>query len=105
MHLSNLGFFSYLGNVKDRTAIAWIVAACAFGLGIFTIVLGLRKKDRHAVPDPGAHTVLGVIPDHVVSDTVGLVTWNWPSLESVPNLRFARVVFHLSGRPSFEGFL
>src|SRR5277367_6765083 len=46
MHLSNLGVCSYLGNTKDRTAIAWIVAACAVGLGIFTIILGLRKKDR-----------------------------------------------------------
>jgi hypothetical protein len=83
MHLSNLGFFAYLGNSKDHTAIAWIVAACAFGLGIFTIVLGLRKKDRTLCQILGHTRFSGYFLITLYPMQVGLVTWNWQSLEAI----------------------
>ncbi len=83
MHLSNLGFFSYLGGAKDPTAVAWIVAACAVGLGIFTIVLGFRKKDRTLCQILGHTRFSGYFLITLYPMQVGLVTWNWPSLESI----------------------
>ena len=77
MHLCNLGFFSYLGNTKDRTAIAWVVAACAVGIGIFTIVLGLRKKDRTLCQVLGHTRFSGYFLITLYPMQVGLVTWNW----------------------------
>lgn len=46
MHLGNLGFAAYVGTIKERTVAAWVVALCAIALGVFTIVLGIRKKDK-----------------------------------------------------------
>ena len=83
MHLCNLGFFSYLGNTKDRTAIAWVVAACAVGIGIFTIVLGLRKKDRTLCQVLGHTRFSGYFLITLYPMQVGLVTWNWLSLDAI----------------------
>ena len=83
MHLSNLGFFSYLGGAKDHTAVAWIVAAGAVGLGIFTIVLGFRKKDRTLCQVLGHTRFSGYFLITLYPMQVGLVTWNWPSLEAI----------------------
>ena len=83
MHLSNLGFFAYLGGAKDHTAIAWVVAVCAVGLGIFTIVLGLRKKDRTLCQVLGHTRFSGYFLIALYPMQVGLVTWNWPSLEAI----------------------
>ena len=83
MHLSNLGFFAYLGDIKSRTAIAWLVAACAVGLGIFTIVLGLRKKDRTLCQILGHTRFSGYFLITLYPMQVGLVRWNWLSLSSV----------------------
>ncbi|MGO9608183.1 MAG: hypothetical protein ACLPT4_00950 [Verrucomicrobiia bacterium] len=83
LHLSNLGFFAYLGDVKSRTAIAWLVAACAVGLGIFTIVLGLRKKDRTLCQVLGHTRFSGYFLITLYPMQVGLVRWNWLSLSAV----------------------
>ncbi|HTS16258.1 MAG TPA: hypothetical protein VMP11_01670 [Verrucomicrobiae bacterium] len=83
MHLSNLGFFAYLGDVRSRTAIAWLVAMCAAGLGIFTIVLGLRKKDRTLCQILGHTRFSGYFLIALYPMQVGLVTWNWPSLSAI----------------------
>jgi len=83
MHLSNLGFFSYLGNLRDRTVIAWMVAACAVGLGVFTIVLGFRKKDRALCQILGHTRFSGYFLIMLYPMQVGLIRWNWPSLASV----------------------
>ena len=83
MHLSNLGFFAYLGDAKDRTAIAWIIAACAVSLGVFTIVLGLRKKDRTLCQVLGHTRFSSYFLITLYPMQVGLVRWNWPSLASV----------------------
>jgi len=42
-HLANASITSYLFTSK---ALAWAVAASAIGLGVFAIILGLRKKDK-----------------------------------------------------------
>ena len=83
MHLSNLRFFAYLGSLKDRTAIAWIVAACVIGLGIFTIVLGFRKKDRTLCQILGHTRFSSYFLIMLYPMQVGLVRWNWPSLAAV----------------------
>jgi hypothetical protein len=83
LHLSNLGFFAYLGDVKSRTAIAWLVAACAVGLGIFTIVLGLRKKDRTLCQILGHTRFSGYFLITLYPMQVGMVRWNWLSLSAV----------------------
>ena len=83
MHLSNLGLFSYMGDTKDRTAIAWIVAACAVGLGIFTVVLGFRKKDRTLCEILGHTRFSGYFLILLYPMQVGLVKWNWPSLAAI----------------------
>jgi len=99
MHLSNLGFFAYLGDLRSRTAIAWIVAVCAIGLGIFAIVSGLRKKDRTLCEVLGHTRFSGYFLITLYPMQVGMVTWNWASLEAV--LIFALpawVLIYLVGR-------
>jgi hypothetical protein len=99
MHLSNLGFFAYLGSVRDRTALAWIVAACAVGVGIFTIVLGLRKKDRTLCQVLGHTRFSGYFLIALYPMQVGLVRWNWPSLASVLIFALPAWLFiYLAGR-------
>ncbi|HUI07245.1 MAG TPA: hypothetical protein VL486_09595 [Verrucomicrobiae bacterium] len=99
MHLLNLGFFAYLGSAKDRTALAWIVAMSAVGLGIFAIVLGLRKKDRTLCQVLGHTRFSGYFLILLHPMQVGLVRWNWPSVAAV--LIFALpawLVIYLAGR-------
>jgi hypothetical protein len=99
MHLSNLGFFAYLGDLRSRTAIAWMVAVCAIGLGIFAIVSGLRKKDRTLCEVLGHTRFSGYFLLTLYPMQVGMVTWNWASLEAV--LIFALpawVLIYLVGR-------
>ena len=83
LHLSNLGFFAYWGDIKQRTALAWIVAAAAIGLGIFTIVLGLRKKDRTLCQVLGHTRFSCYFLITLYPMQVGLIRWNWPSMASV----------------------
>jgi hypothetical protein len=83
LHLSNLGFFAYWGDIKQRTALAWIVAAAAVGLGIFTIVLGLRKKDRTLCQVLGHTRFSCYFLITLYPMQVGLIRWNWPSLAAV----------------------
>ena len=99
MHLSNLGLFAYLGSAGDRVTLAWIVAACAIGLGIFTIVLGFRKKDKTLCQILGHTRFSGYFLITLYPMQVGLVRWNWPSLAAV--LVFALpawLVIYLCGR-------
>jgi hypothetical protein len=80
VHLSGLSKFSYL--LHSRT-LPWIVTACCVGLGIFTIVLGFRKKDK-ALCEVLGHTrfscyfLILLYPMQV-----GLVRWSWPPLAAV----------------------
>ena len=99
MHLSNLGFFAYWGDIKQRTALAWIVAAAAVGLGIFTIVLGLRKKDRTLCQVLGHTRFSGYFLITLYPMQVGLIRWNWPSLASILIFALPAWLFiYLAGR-------
>lgn len=46
-HLSGIGWMGYVTQFsKDQMGVAWVVTAAAVALGVFTIVLGFRKKDK-----------------------------------------------------------
>ncbi len=99
MTLSNLGLFAYLGDVRDRTVLAWLVTVCVIGVGIFTIVLGLRKKDRTLCEVLGHTRFSGYFLIALYPMQVGLIRWNWPSLAAV--LMFALpswFLIYLAGR-------
>ena len=99
MHLANLGFFAYWGDTKQRTALAWIVAAAAIGLGLFTIVLGFRKKDRTLCQVLGHTRFSGYFLITLYPMQVGLIRWNWPSLASVLIFALPAWLFiYLAGR-------
>jgi hypothetical protein len=82
-HLANLGYFAYLGAVKERTVAAWIVALCAIALGIFTIVLGIRKKDKGLCEVLGHTRFTGYFLILLYPMQTGLVRWNFTSLAAV----------------------
>jgi hypothetical protein len=79
-HLATAGKLSYL---FDSRALPWAVTAACIGLGVFTIILGLRKKDK-ALCEVLGHTrfscyfIITLYPMQA-----GLVRWNWPSLAAV----------------------
>jgi hypothetical protein len=84
MHLSNLGPFSYLGGAqKQHMATAWTVTAAAVALGAFTIVLGLRKKDKGLVSVLGHSRFSLYFLILFYPMQTGLVRWNWPSVAAV----------------------
>ena len=84
MHLSNFGMFAYLGDAaKQRMALAWLVTVCCVGLGIFTIVLGLRKKDKMLCEILGHTRFSGYFIILLYPMQTGLVTWNMQSLEAI----------------------
>lgn len=79
-HLANAGIVSYLFSSK---ALAWIVTGTCIGLGVFTIVLGLRKKDK-ALCEVLGHTRFScyfIIMFYPMQ--AGLVKWSWPALATV----------------------
>jgi hypothetical protein len=99
MHLSNFGMFAYLGDAKQRTALAWMVTVCCIGLGIFTIILGLRKKDKTLCQILGHTRFSGYFIILLYPMQTGLVTWNMKSIAAI--LIFALpawFVIYLAGR-------
>ena len=79
-HLSTASITSYLFSSK---ALAWIVAATAVGLGIFSIVLGLRKKDK-ALAEILGHTRFScyfIIMFYPMQ--AGLVKWSWQAMAAI----------------------
>jgi len=99
LHLSNLGLFAYLGAAKERTVLAWIVTACVMGVGVFTIVLGFRQKDRALCEILGHTRFSSYFLIMLYPMQVGLIRWNWSSLAAV--LIFALPVWlliYLAGR-------
>lgn len=79
-HLSGLSRFSYMLN--SRT-LPWIVTACCVGLGIFTVVLGFRKKDKALCEVLGHTRFSSYFLILLYPMQIGLVRWNWPSLAAV----------------------
>jgi len=46
-HLSGIGWMGYaMQSSKSQMSVAWLVTAAVAALGVFTVVLGLRKKDK-----------------------------------------------------------
>jgi len=79
-HLTNANPLSYLFSSK---ALAWIVAGGAVALGVFAIVLGLRKKDK-ALCEVLGHTRFScyfIITFYAMQ--AGLVPWNWPNMATI----------------------
>ena len=79
-HLAHASITSYLFSSK---ALAWIVAVTAIGLGVFSIVLGIRKKDK-ALCEVLGHTRFScyfIITFYPMQ--AGLVRWSWPNLVAI----------------------
>ena len=79
-HLANVNKLSYLFSSK---ALAWVVAASAIGLGLFSIVLGIRKKDK-ALCEILGHTRFScyfIITFYPMQ--AGLIAWSWPNLAAI----------------------
>ncbi len=84
MCLSNFGMFAYLGDVaKQRMVLAWTVTACCIGLGIFTIILGLRKKDKTLCQILGHTRFSGYFIILLYPMQTGLITWNMQSVAAI----------------------
>jgi hypothetical protein len=80
MHLAGLSALAYMFSSK---ALPWIVTACCVGLGVFTIVLGFRKKDRALCEILGHTRFSGYFIILLYPMQTGLVKWNWPSLAAI----------------------
>jgi hypothetical protein len=79
-HLANASIASYLFSSK---ALAWVVAAVAIGLGVFAIILGIRKKDK-ALCEVLGHTRFScyfIITFYPMQ--AGLVRWRWSNLVAI----------------------
>jgi hypothetical protein len=78
MHLSQISFVHF-------KTLPWIVTACCIGLGIFTIVLGLRKKDK-ALCEVLGHTRFScyfLITFYPMQTAPPLASWNWPNMAAI----------------------
>ncbi len=78
--LSNASVMSYLFSSK---ALGWVVAGSCIALGIFTIVLGIRKKDKALCQILG-HTRFScyfIILFYPMQ--AGYLAWSWTSLTAV----------------------
>jgi hypothetical protein len=79
-HLANANKLSYIFSSK---ALAWIVAGSAVAIGVFAIVLGLRKKDK-AMCEVLGHTRFScyfIISFYAMQ--AGLVPWNWTNMTAI----------------------
>jgi hypothetical protein len=79
----NLATASMLSYLFSSKALAWVVAATTIGLGIFSIVLGFRKKDK-ALCEILGHTRFScyfIIMFYPMQ--AGYVAWNWPNMAAI----------------------
>jgi hypothetical protein len=79
-HLAGASKLSYIFSSK---ALAWIVAGSAVGIGVFAIILGLRKKDK-AMCEVLGHTRFScyfIICFYPMQ--AALVPWNWPNMAAI----------------------
>jgi len=81
--LSHASLFSYIFTAKS---LAWVVSAAAIGLGVFSIILGFRKKDK-ALCEVLGHTrfscyflIMFYPMQHAPRQ---LVPWSWPNLAAI----------------------
>jgi hypothetical protein len=84
MHLSNAGMFAYLGNAaQDRMALAWLVTICVIGIGVFTVVLGFRKKDKGLCQVLGHTRFSSYFLILFYPMQTGMIPWNWPAVAAI----------------------
>ena len=79
-HLSRVSKLSYL---FDARVLAWVVAAAVIGLGVFTILLGFRRKDK-ALCELLGHTRFScyfLITFYPMQ--AGLIRWEWSTLAAI----------------------
>jgi len=79
-HLSRVSKLSYL---FDARVLAWVVAAAVIGLGVFTILLGFRRKDK-ALCELLGHTRFScyfLITFYPMQ--AGLIRWEWTTLAAI----------------------
>lgn len=76
MHLSQVSFLHF-------KTLPWIVTACCIGLGVFAIVLGLRKRDK-ALCEVLGHTRFScyfLITFYPMQ--ASLIPWLWPNVAAI----------------------
>jgi hypothetical protein len=78
--LARASAFAYVFSNK---ALAWVVAGAAIALGVFAILLGVRRKDK-ALCEMLGHTrfscyfIIALYPMQA-----GLVSWSWTNLAAI----------------------
>jgi hypothetical protein len=80
---SKLAHVNKLSYLFDSRALGWIVAVSAIGLGVFAIILGIRRKDK-ALCEVLGHTrfscffIIAFYPMQT-----GMVAWSWKNLMAI----------------------
>ena len=97
-HLSRVSRLAY---IFDSHTLAWVVAASVIALGVFTIILGFRKKDKTLCELLG-HTRFScyfLITFYPMQAQLPGAEWDWQSLVAI--LMFAApawLLIYLMGR-------
>jgi hypothetical protein len=81
-HLMTASKLSYIFSSK---ALAWVVAGSAIALGLFTILLGLRKKDK-ALCEVLGHTRFScyfIIAFYPMQAGFRSTPWTWENLAAI----------------------
>jgi hypothetical protein len=82
VHLANASKFAYVFNSSTKIT-AWIVTGTCLAIAVFTIVLGLRKKDKPLAGVLGHTRFSGYFLIMLYPMQSGLMAWTWPSLLAV----------------------
>jgi hypothetical protein len=96
VRLAGLSNWDYIIQSKS---IPWIVTACTIGIGLFTIVLGFRKKDKTLCQVLGHTRFSSYFLILFYPMQSGMIRWNWPSVAAI--LIFALpawFIMYLAGR-------
>jgi hypothetical protein len=81
-NLANSSAFAYVFSPSTKI-IAWIVTGTCLSIAIFTIVLGLRKKDKELAGILGHTRFSGYFLIMLYPMQAGLVRWTWPHLATI----------------------
>lgn len=80
VHLSRLSKMTYFFS---DVMLPWIVTAVCIGLGVFTIVLGIRKKDKTLCQILGHTRFSSYFLILFYPMQTGIIRWNWPSVAAI----------------------
>jgi hypothetical protein len=76
---------SMLSYIFTDKSLAWMVTAAAIGLGVFSIILGLRRKDK-ALCGMLGHTRFScyfLITFYPMQNVPQLVKWSWVNMAAI----------------------